>query len=165
MGITRPGMVSVTIGTSGVVFAATARVGEYAQGLAVVRREGRVVVTSAVSGTVQSLEAKPGSHVAAGQVEGDVELGQDVVGLPRSLHHAVQRQEGADHELPHVSRWNWSDQSIDGSLPVRSSRRISYALSSSSQAPSGERSTTKARSRLPKSSSSTPIAATSSTAS
>lgn len=57
----------LVVGT-GFVFAAAAPVGEYAEGLAVVRREGRVVVTSAVSGTVQSLEAEPGRHVVAGQV-------------------------------------------------------------------------------------------------
>jgi biotin carboxyl carrier protein len=60
--------VTVLVVAAGLTFAATARVGEYARGMAVVRREGRVVVTSAVSGTVQSLEAQPGRHVVAGQV-------------------------------------------------------------------------------------------------
>lgn len=60
--------VTVLVVVAGLVFAATARVGEYAEGMAVVRREGRLVVTSAVSGTVQSLEAQPGRHVALGQV-------------------------------------------------------------------------------------------------
>jgi biotin carboxyl carrier protein len=60
--------VTVLVVGAGLVFAATARVGEYAEGLAVVRREGRVVVTAAVSGTVQSIEAQPGRHVVAGQV-------------------------------------------------------------------------------------------------
>ncbi len=49
-------------------FAVTARVGEYAQGPAVVRREGRAVITSAASGTLQDIEVKPGQHVVAGQV-------------------------------------------------------------------------------------------------
>ncbi len=49
-------------------FAAAAPVGEYAEGMAVVRREGRVVMTSAVSGTVRELLVKPGERVAAGQV-------------------------------------------------------------------------------------------------
>jgi biotin carboxyl carrier protein len=60
--------VTVLVVGAALVFAATARVGEYAEGMAVVRREGRVVVTSAVSGTVQSLEAQPGRHVTLGQV-------------------------------------------------------------------------------------------------
>jgi biotin carboxyl carrier protein len=60
--------VTMLVVAAGLVFATTARVGEYAQGMAVVRREGRVMVTSAVSGTVQSLEAQPGRHVVAGQV-------------------------------------------------------------------------------------------------
>jgi biotin carboxyl carrier protein len=60
--------VIVIVVAAGLVFAVTARVGEYAQGMAVVRREGRVVVTSAVSGTVQGLEVQPGRHVVAGQV-------------------------------------------------------------------------------------------------
>ena len=49
-------------------FSVTARVGEYAQGPAVVRREGRIVVTATVSGTLQDTEVKPGQHVVAGQV-------------------------------------------------------------------------------------------------
>ncbi len=60
--------VTVLAVVSGLVFTATARVGEYAQGIAVVRREGRVVVTSAVSGIVQALEAQPGQRVTQGQV-------------------------------------------------------------------------------------------------
>ncbi len=60
--------VTVLCVIAGVVFASTARVGEYAQGMAVVRREGRTVVTSAVSGTVQSIEVRPGQRVEAGQV-------------------------------------------------------------------------------------------------
>lgn len=50
------------------VFAVTARLGEYAEGIAVVRRVGRVAVTSAVPGTVQSIEVGTGQRVAAGQV-------------------------------------------------------------------------------------------------
>lgn len=60
--------VTVAVVVAGLVFAATARVGDYAQGIAVVRREGRVVVTSAVPGTVQSIEVRPGQHVQPGQV-------------------------------------------------------------------------------------------------
>lgn len=60
--------VTLLVVGAGLVFTVTARVGEYAEGLAVVRREGRVVVTSAVSGTVQSIEAQPGRQVVAGQV-------------------------------------------------------------------------------------------------
>ncbi len=61
------GVTVLAVGAA-IAFAATARVGEYAEGLAVVRREGRVVVTSAVSGTVQSIEAQPGRRVKAGEV-------------------------------------------------------------------------------------------------
>ncbi len=50
------------------VFATTARMGEYAEGVAVVRREGRVVVTSSVSGTVQRIAVHTGQVVAAGEV-------------------------------------------------------------------------------------------------
>lgn len=50
------------------VFASTARIGEYAQGVAVVRREGRQVATSTVAGIVQSIEVRPGERVVAGQV-------------------------------------------------------------------------------------------------
>lgn len=53
---------------AGLIFAATAEIGEYAEGVAVVRREGRVLVTSAVSGTVQRIEIEPGRRVAAGTV-------------------------------------------------------------------------------------------------
>ncbi|MEX1368523.1 MAG: biotin/lipoyl-binding protein [Nannocystaceae bacterium] len=60
--------VTLLVVAAGLVFAATARVGEYAEGIAVVRREGRVVVTSAVMGTVQSIEVQPGQHVEAGRV-------------------------------------------------------------------------------------------------
>ncbi|WAS95764.1 HlyD family efflux transporter periplasmic adaptor subunit [Nannocystis punicea] len=60
--------VTLLLMAASVVFAVTARVGEYAEGLAVVRREGRVAVTSDVPGTVQSIEVRTGQRVAAGQV-------------------------------------------------------------------------------------------------
>lgn len=62
--------VNVTLAAvvAGLVFVATARVGEYARAPAVVRREGRVVVTASVPGTVQQIAARPGERVAAGQV-------------------------------------------------------------------------------------------------
>lgn len=60
--------VTLLVVAAGLVFAATARVGEYAEGIAVVRREGRVVVTSAVMGTVQSIEVRPGEWVEEGRV-------------------------------------------------------------------------------------------------
>ncbi len=60
--------VTMAVVVAGLIFAATARVGEYAQGIAVVRREGRVVVTSAVPGLVQSIEVRPGQRVESGEV-------------------------------------------------------------------------------------------------
>lgn len=60
--------VTLAVVVAGLVFASTARVGEYAQGVAVVRREGRQVVTSTVAGIVQTIEVQPGQHVVAGQV-------------------------------------------------------------------------------------------------
>lgn len=62
--------VAVSLGAviAGLVFAATARVGEYARGPAVVRREGRIVVTASAPGTVQGIAARPGQRVTAGQV-------------------------------------------------------------------------------------------------
>lgn len=62
------GFVTVAMVVAGLVFATTVRVGEYARGPAVVRREGRLVVTSAVSGTVQSIDVNLGQRVEAGQV-------------------------------------------------------------------------------------------------
>ncbi|MDC0716740.1 biotin/lipoyl-binding protein [Nannocystis bainbridge] len=53
---------------AGLVFAATVRVGEYAEGRAVVRREGRLVVTTSASGTVQSIPVRLGQRVEAGEV-------------------------------------------------------------------------------------------------
>lgn len=53
---------------AGFAFSTTAQVGEYAQGTAVVRREGRSVVTTPVAGTVRSIEVRPGQRVEAGQV-------------------------------------------------------------------------------------------------
>jgi multidrug efflux pump subunit AcrA (membrane-fusion protein) len=61
-------LVIVAVIVAGTIFAATVRVGEYAEGVAVVRREGRVLVTSAVAGTVQRIEVEPGRRVAAGAV-------------------------------------------------------------------------------------------------
>lgn len=60
--------VMLSLMVAGLVFAVSARIGEYAQGIAVVRREGRVVITSAVPGTVQRVEVSTGERVAAGQV-------------------------------------------------------------------------------------------------
>ncbi len=60
--------VTVAAVIAGLVFAATVRVGEYARGTAIVRREGRKVVTTTVPGTVQSIEVRPGQRVEAGKV-------------------------------------------------------------------------------------------------
>lgn len=60
--------VTLAVVVAGLVFAATARVGEYARGVAVVRVEGRQVATSTVSGIVQTIEVQPGQRVVAGQV-------------------------------------------------------------------------------------------------
>lgn len=61
-------VVTVAAVAAAVVFAVTVRVGEYARGIAIVRHEGRAVVTSAVPGTVQGIEVRPGQRVEAGQV-------------------------------------------------------------------------------------------------
>lgn len=53
---------------AGLAFAALAPLGEYAQGIAVVRRDGRTLVTSTVAGIVQEVRVRPGEHVQAGQV-------------------------------------------------------------------------------------------------
>lgn len=81
--------VTVLVVVAGLVFAATARVGEYAEGMAVVRREGRVVVTSAVSGTVQAIEVQPGRRVVAGQA---------VVRLDDATQRAELRRVRREHE-------------------------------------------------------------------
>jgi biotin carboxyl carrier protein len=60
--------VTLALVGAGLVFAATVRVGEYAEGRAVVRREGRLVVTSSAPGTVQSIPVRLGQRVEAGQV-------------------------------------------------------------------------------------------------
>lgn len=49
-------------------FAAFARVGEYAEGVAVIRRDGREPIGATVSGAVQRVEVAPGQVVAAGQL-------------------------------------------------------------------------------------------------
>jgi multidrug efflux pump subunit AcrA (membrane-fusion protein) len=61
-------LVTFAVVIAGLIFAATARVGEYTRGVAVVRREGRTLVTASVTGTVQRIEAAPGRRVAAGEV-------------------------------------------------------------------------------------------------
>jgi biotin carboxyl carrier protein len=61
-------VVTLAVVVAGLVFAATARVGEYARAVAVVHREGRQVATATVSGVVQSIEVRPGQRVVAGQV-------------------------------------------------------------------------------------------------
>ncbi|XXF78908.1 HlyD family efflux transporter periplasmic adaptor subunit [Myxococcaceae bacterium GXIMD 01537] len=60
----------VLLGTCvfGLLFCALVHVSEYAEGVAVVRLEGRVDVPSPVSGTVVAVEARAGQHVEAGQV-------------------------------------------------------------------------------------------------
>lgn len=49
-------------------FLVRGRVGEYAHGVAVVRKEGRVVVTATQTGVVSSLEVRPGEAVRSGDV-------------------------------------------------------------------------------------------------
>jgi multidrug efflux pump subunit AcrA (membrane-fusion protein) len=61
-------LVTVVLMVAVVIFAATARVGEYAEGIAVVRREGRMLVTAATAGTVASVEVEAGRRVAAGEI-------------------------------------------------------------------------------------------------
>jgi multidrug efflux pump subunit AcrA (membrane-fusion protein) len=60
----------VLIGTValGLVYAASASVAEYADGAAVVQVEGRLDLGAARGGLVESVEARPGQRVAAGQV-------------------------------------------------------------------------------------------------
>ncbi|MFY0534572.1 biotin/lipoyl-binding protein [Nannocystis pusilla] len=60
--------VTILLVGAGLVFAATVRVGEYAEGRAVVRREGRLVVTTSASGTVQTIPVRLGQRVEAGEV-------------------------------------------------------------------------------------------------
>ncbi|MGH1342799.1 MAG: biotin/lipoyl-binding protein [Nannocystales bacterium] len=61
-------VVTVVVAFAAMLFAATARVGEYAQGVAILRRDGREAATSAVVGTVQTIEVEHGQRVVAGQV-------------------------------------------------------------------------------------------------
>ncbi len=60
--------VTVLMVVSGLAFAALAPVGEYAEGTAIVRREGRVAVTTSVPGTVVRVDVRPGERVEAGEV-------------------------------------------------------------------------------------------------
>lgn len=60
--------VTLALLVASVAFATSASIGEYAQGVAVVRREGRVAVTSDVPGTVQHIAVSTGQRVATGQV-------------------------------------------------------------------------------------------------
>nr|WP_255216616.1 biotin/lipoyl-binding protein [Pseudenhygromyxa sp. WMMC2535] len=53
---------------SALAFSATAEIGEYAEGIAVVRREGRSLVTAVVPGTIQEIVVRPGDAVEAGQL-------------------------------------------------------------------------------------------------
>ncbi|MFO7562695.1 MAG: HlyD family efflux transporter periplasmic adaptor subunit [Enhygromyxa sp.] len=53
---------------AGLIFAAVAEIGEYAEGVAVVRREGRTIVTAATAGTVARIEVETGRRVAADEV-------------------------------------------------------------------------------------------------
>ncbi|HLT38329.1 MAG TPA: hemolysin D, partial [Enhygromyxa sp.] len=61
-------IITVAVVIAALVFAATAEVGEYAQGIAVVRREGRTLVTATTPGTVASIEVETGRRVTAGEV-------------------------------------------------------------------------------------------------
>src|SRR5690606_36906534 len=68
---------------------ATAEVGEYAQGVAVVRREGRTLVTATTTGTVASIEVETGRRVAAGEV---------LVRLDAAVERAAVEQAERDYQ-------------------------------------------------------------------
>jgi biotin carboxyl carrier protein len=53
---------------SALSFAASVRLSEYAEGIALVRREGRMLVNSPVAGTVEHIAVSPGQHVRAGEM-------------------------------------------------------------------------------------------------
>jgi biotin carboxyl carrier protein len=59
---------SVLAVVSALSFAASVRVSEYGEGIALVRREGRMLVNSPVAGTVEHIAASPGQHVRAGEL-------------------------------------------------------------------------------------------------
>ncbi|MGH1342805.1 MAG: efflux RND transporter periplasmic adaptor subunit [Nannocystales bacterium] len=83
--------VSVLAVLAGLGFAATAQVGEYAQGIAVVRREGRSVVSSAVAGTIQSIDVRPGQWVHEGEVLATLDNATQVAELGRVDREHQQR--------------------------------------------------------------------------
>lgn len=74
-----------------VTFAATARVGEYAEAAAVVRREGRLVVTSMVAGAVRSVEVATGQRVTAGQLLARLDDAAEQAELERAQREYEQR--------------------------------------------------------------------------
>ncbi|EDM79250.1 hypothetical protein PPSIR1_03898 [Plesiocystis pacifica SIR-1] len=83
--------VSVIVLVFAVVFAGTARVGEYATGIAVVRHEGRIVVTTPVSGTIQAMSVSPGQRVRAGQVLAHLDDAAQRAELQRVQNNYEQR--------------------------------------------------------------------------
>ncbi len=58
----------VAVFAAAVLYAVWGTVDEYAEGIAVVRAEGRSDVTAPVAGTVSTLEVRPGQRVAAGEL-------------------------------------------------------------------------------------------------
>ena len=83
--------VTVLVVAVGLGFAALAPVGEYAQGPAVVRREGRTIVTSSASGTVRSVARRPGQRVEAGELLVRLDDAGAEAALARVEHEYEQR--------------------------------------------------------------------------
>ncbi|MFO7568146.1 MAG: biotin/lipoyl-binding protein [Enhygromyxa sp.] len=80
-------IVTVTVVIAAIVFAAVAEIGEYAQGVAVVRRGGRTLVTAATTGTVARIEVETGRRVAAGEPLIRLDAAVEQAALDRAKQH------------------------------------------------------------------------------
>ena len=79
--------VTVLAVASGLLFAATAELGEYAQGVAVVRRADRVLVTATHPGIIEEIAVTPGQHVVRGQLLARLDDHSE-----RAEHQRLQRE-------------------------------------------------------------------------
>ncbi len=90
----------VLVGVAGALYGVLGRIHEYATGIAVIRDEGRTMVTAITGGTITAIAVQPGQHVESGQMLLSLNDMQEKIELER-LHKEWHIQQINRLKNPH----------------------------------------------------------------
>ena len=90
----------VLVGVAGALYGVFGRIHEYATGIAVIRDEGRTMVTAITGGTITAIAVQPGQHVESGQMLLSLNDMQEKIELER-LHKEWHIQQINRLKNPH----------------------------------------------------------------